>query len=414
MKKMTRSALSRIAFLIAFSSIIFISCEKDPEIFDHQERLQRAADSVRSGLESMISHKVPTLSVLIQSPSGSYFACSAAEGEEKITPDTYFRFASNTKNFTATAILNMYEDGWLRLDDKITDTIPGSALTYVPTGANWDVPYKNDISIRLLLNHGAGVYDVDNDSVPNCNGMSYVGYMLFTDPSHQFSSTELVNQVVINDLKYFAPGEGYHYSNTGYTILGEIISRVYSFRSGTAKTCTDYLYDHVYGPSARVPLPIHFPYLSTDQNLPSPYCCGNIIDPGPSEQALNCSNNMSAHPAEGNGYGTMKALNTYIRSLMRGENVLHDTTVQIMQTSVNTHYPDYALGTIYITNCGYGHNGAIDGYLSLMLYNPADDVSLVCMMPMWDLRQGVNSFLMCFAAVHTLGKEARKAFSYPG
>ena len=61
-------------------------------------------------------------------------------------------------------------------------------------------------------------------------------YTFKQDPSHQFTAEELVEQVTINNLSYFAPGTGYHYSNTGYTILSEIIARVYSAQTGEDKT----------------------------------------------------------------------------------------------------------------------------------------------------------------------------------
>jgi D-alanyl-D-alanine carboxypeptidase len=238
--------------------------------------------------------------------------------------------------------------------------------------------------------------------------------MLDQDPGHPFSSTELIKQVTNHDLKYFYSGEGQQYSNTGYTILGEIIARVYSFRAGSDKTYSDYLYDYVYGPSATVPLQVHFPYLATDQSLPEPFCCGTIIDPGPGEFGTNCQNNMSAHVAEGTGYGTMKELNKYIRTLMKGENLLQPSTVEIMKNSTTTFNSGYALGTLYIKNMGYGHNGAIRGYLSLMLYDPASDVSVVTMMPFWDLSQGEESFLLCFNVVHHLASEARKVLGFTG
>ncbi len=144
-----------------------------------------------------------------------------------MAPHTYFRFASTTKNFTATAILKMHQDGWLNYTDRIVNPIPGSAVPYVPSTPAWNIPYKDRITIRQLLQHNAGVYDVDNAPVPGCEGLSYVGYKLAQDPDHQFSSPELVEQVAIHNLSFFTPGSvNYHYSDTGYTILSEINARV--------------------------------------------------------------------------------------------------------------------------------------------------------------------------------------------
>ena len=92
------------------------------------------------------------------------------------------------------------------------------------------------ITIKLLMQHAAGVYDVDNDSVPGFGGKSYTQYTQEMDPNHQFNVTEMVNQITINNLVYFEPGTGYHYSNTGYAILGEIAGRIYSLRRRKPET----------------------------------------------------------------------------------------------------------------------------------------------------------------------------------
>lgn len=120
--------------------------------------------------------------------------------------------------------------------------------------------------------------------------------------SHPFTAAELVQQVTDHKLSsFFLPGTGYQYSDTGYTILGKIIARVYTHRSGSLKTYTDYLHDHIYGPNSRVHVAFHFPYRATgpDTTLPNPFCCGHILNPGPGEFAFNCENNMSANVAEG-------------------------------------------------------------------------------------------------------------------
>jgi D-alanyl-D-alanine carboxypeptidase len=180
-----------------------------------------------------------------------------------------------------------------------------------------------------LLQHSAGVQDVSNDEEAVWNDMSYVRYKLTEDPNHQFSSEELVEQNVIHNFYYFSPGTDHHYSNTGYTILSEIIARVYSYRSGVSKTYGDYMRDYIYGESTPVPLSIHFPSRADDRELPLPFVCGTIYTNDQGKVVLSCKeDNMSAHVAEGNGYGTMRQINRYIRTLMKGE---MDCTPQIGQ-----------------------------------------------------------------------------------
>ncbi|MFH1904214.1 MAG: serine hydrolase domain-containing protein [bacterium] len=409
--------MGKIPLLLVVSiSLILGACESNndrtPTV---QNQLNRAVEGVRLALETTINKTVPSLSVLIKTPDASYFTSSVAHGVEPVTPDTYFRFASNTKNFTATAILNMNQNGWLDYTDRIVDNIPGSNIPYVPTTESWNIPYKDQITIEQLLQHNAGVYDVDNDPVPGCNGMGYVQYKLEQDPNHQFSAAELVEQNVIHNLSYFAPGTvNYHYSNTGFTILSEIIARVYTYQSGSNKTYGDYLRDYIYGDTAPVPLMINFPSLAGDNRLPMPFVCGTIYTAPNGETNLNCTNNMSAHVAEGNGYGTMNELTTYIRSLIKGENVLSPESVELMITDTSPGDTGYSLGCLHAENLGVGHNGAIHGYMSLMVYDTEFDVSVIVLMPMWDESNGIPSFLKCLKTLNCAGWAAREALGYPG
>jgi D-alanyl-D-alanine carboxypeptidase len=401
--------------LAALTTAATLSCGNNGTVTTSM-RLEEAVGTIRKDLEKRLGKTVPSLNVLIDGPSGTYFTSSASEGNG-ITQDTYFRFASNTKNFTAAAILKMHEDGWLDYRAKITDRIPGSTLPHVPDTPEWNIPYKGIITIRQLLQHSAGVYDVDNSTVPGCGGHTYVEYVMSTDPAHQFTAAELVKQVTDHELSsFFLPGTGYQYSDTGYTILGEIIARVYTHRSGSLKTYTDYLHDHIYGPNSRVPIAFHFPYraIGPDTTLPSPFCCGHIFDPGPGEFALNCENNMSANVAEGNGYGTMGMLNRYIRTLMKGENILSSSSIEAMKNDISPRNANYALGCFHVSNLGYGHNGAGNGYLSLMVYDPETDVSVIVMMPYWDMSNGLSSFQECMKILQETGWAARQALGYPG
>ena len=287
--------------------------------------------------------------------------------------------------------------------------MPGMDIPYVPDTPEWDFPYKDQITIKMLLNHSAGVYDVDNDSVPGFGGYSYTAVTQYYEPDHQFNATEMVNQLTINNLYYFVPGEGKHYSNTGYAIAGEIVARVYSQYSGEEKHLTDYLHDYLYGDGNQVPLQMHFPYLASDKDLPSPYSCGYEYS-GTSTADEYCSYNMSAQVAEGNGYSTMRNLNTYIRTLLKGENILSTESVELMKTSTSTADPNYGLGCFYVENLGYGHNGARIGNLSFMFYDPDNDVSVVSYINCIDF----ENFPANYYAMPDVAYAVREILRYPG
>ncbi len=391
--------------------LLSLSCKNNNEADDYQNNLDNSIKNIHTNLQKELNTDIPSLSVYVVSPKGTFFSSVMGSNGSAVNKKTYFRFASNTKNFTSTAILNMMEDGWLNLDDKITANIPGTSVPYLPTGADWEIKYKNDITIRQLLQHNAGIYDLTNDtSQYSVGGKTYADNKLETSPNFQFSAADYVKVLANNNLSYGPPNTVYHYSNTGFTILSEIIARIYTQKSGTAKTYGNYMYDRIVGPSSKVPLDIKFPELGTEQQLPVSYINGFIKYTDHSE--ITDKKNASAHIGEGNGVGSMEMLSQYIRSVMKGENVLTSASAQLMRTSKGPATTNnYGLGCGYFPGIGYGHNGATEGYLSLMTYDPDTDVSIIVLLPFWDLRSDAN-FEKCIMTLNTTGLEAKKALGY--
>jgi CubicO group peptidase (beta-lactamase class C family) len=130
-----------------------------------------------------------------------------------ITPTTVFHVASMSKQFTAASILLLAQEGKLSLDDPVGK--------YIPELPDFGTP----ITIRDLLHHTSGLRD--QWDLLQLSGWRY-GSDLITDAdvlyvvSHQ------------RDLN-FPPNTKHLYSNTGYTLLAQIVARVrgQSFRSFT-------------------------------------------------------------------------------------------------------------------------------------------------------------------------------------
>ncbi|QIP17316.1 beta-lactamase family protein [Spirosoma aureum] len=425
---LTNSYLSKVTLrlsVVMLGSVWLTACsslvqDHLPPAQSSQSRVQKAVDSVRTALEKSLANSVPSLNLYIQTPTEKIFASSVPAGITPYTENTNFRFASNTKTFTSTAILKMQQDGWLNSKAKITDNIPGTNMPYVPNTPAWDFPYKNDITIEQLLQHGAGVVDVDNDTIPGqFNHQTYTAYTQGLDPAHQFTTEEMVLLLTKFKLSYWAPGTDFHYSNTGYSILGYIIARVYSLKTGNPKTYDDYLQDHIVGPGTKVPLALRFPVRADDTVLPAPRAEG--VERTPQGKTIIFGDyNMSAQVAEGNGYGTPALLNTFVRTLMKGQNVLTPETVKLMQTDVNPASSNqYALGNFYTPNLGFGHNGERTGTLSLMMYDPATDVSVVAFITLVDnskviLNSPESTFYKSFNAIYGAAYGGRAALGYPG
>ncbi len=312
-----------------------------------------------------------TLSMRIISPKGDFFVTT---NPDNIAGDAHFRGASTTKTFTAAAILLLHQEGQLNIDDKITQTIPGKDIPYVPDSADYAIPYKENITIRQLLGHTAGVFDVSNTPIPQNVSAPYAG-VIYTDyikdsaPEHNFTFEELVGVVATNQLAYFAPNEGYHYSNTGYSILGNIIERV------SGMDYSSFVKQWLLEPNGLEDT--SFPSLGNDLQLPAPYAKGYTYIGG--ELFETTQDNMSPHVAEGNVITTADDLCKWGKLLYSGQaGVNNDLVAQMIDVKpTGEEHKVYGLGTEYAEGLGFGHNGAHAGYMTVMRYDEKTNIAIV-------------------------------------
>jgi D-alanyl-D-alanine carboxypeptidase len=149
-----------------------------------------------------------------------------------VRPSDPFRVASITKSFTAAVIWRLAEEGKIGIDDLISKYIEPSLVSRIHV-LN-DVSYGQRITIRQLLCHCSGIYDY----AVNAAWERFV----FTHPEKHWEPKELIEVAISNGKPYFAPGQGHHYSDTGYLLLGLIIEKV------TGKALASAYRDYIYVP----------------------------------------------------------------------------------------------------------------------------------------------------------------------
>jgi D-alanyl-D-alanine carboxypeptidase len=132
--------------------------------------------------------------------------------------DTPIRIASVTKTFVAASVLRLAEMGELTLDDPISQHLSPVYLDLL-SGDGYDV---DAITIRHLLTHTSGIAD-------------YAGYeenyegefqrLIEEDPTFQWNRELEVQFAVDNYDPLAEPGAEFHYADTGYILLGDLLER---------------------------------------------------------------------------------------------------------------------------------------------------------------------------------------------
>lgn len=181
-------------FLIAMISGIsmcFLGCRQPHET--EVDSLFAQFDGEKPGAAVMIIH------------DGKPLLCKCygrADLEKKIPviPETNFRLASVTKQFTAMCIMKLIEQGELSPETSLVDIFPGFPQ------------YGGQVTIRHLLTHTSGLVAYE-DLMPD----DYQGQIL---------DREVLDLMAGCDSTYFAPGSAFRYSNSGYSVLAITVETI--------------------------------------------------------------------------------------------------------------------------------------------------------------------------------------------
>src|SRR5664279_5368296 len=142
---------------------------------------------------------------------------------QAIGPETNFRLASLTKQFTATAIMLLVHDGKLRYDERLTDVFP-------------DFPaYGKTITIRQVLNHTSGLIDYEDIMAKQYPGIA-------DEKIPQISDAGVLELLKHETGTRFSPGTKWAYSNSGYVLLAMVVEKRSGVKFG------DFLQQRVFAP----------------------------------------------------------------------------------------------------------------------------------------------------------------------
>jgi CubicO group peptidase (beta-lactamase class C family) len=276
-----------------------------------------------------------------------------ADREEEIpnTSITRFRIGSLTKAFTALAIMQLQEQDKLNVDDPICGYIDDC-----PTA--WD-----PVTIHHLLTHTSGIFN--HTDLPDFRA---------TDATPLAPSDAV--QLVADQPLEFEPGSAWSYSNTGYLLLGLIIERV------SGKTYETFLQENIFDPLGMADTGYDHNRDDLATGYTNQFREADYLD-------------MSAPFAAGGLYSTVEDLFRWVRAVQSDELVSTDTRKLIF----TQHMPvepgadlGYGYGWFYSPlhdRLSWGHDGAINGFVSLIFFFPEEGVTSILLSNQEDITPGL-------------------------
>jgi D-alanyl-D-alanine carboxypeptidase len=136
-------------------------------------------------------------------------------------PEDQFQAASITKMLTATTFMTLVEAGAADLDAGIRRYLP-AALTEGLHDYQGHA-YGAELTPRQLLAHTSGIADFFGDGEPGEGGVLPFVARMQADPERVWDPRDLLAWTRANLRPHFAPGQGWHYADTGYVLIGLII-----------------------------------------------------------------------------------------------------------------------------------------------------------------------------------------------
>jgi D-alanyl-D-alanine carboxypeptidase len=146
---------------------------------------------------------IPGMSAAIIFPDDSVWSAGSGLADvglgEAASADTPFVVGSITKTFVAATIMQLVDEGALALDDPLSNWLP-------------DYPNAAAITLRMLLSHRSGVFNLYES--PHYS-------QVLTNPHKTWTPQDVLDKLA--GTPYCDPGACYHYSNTGFILLGLVI-----------------------------------------------------------------------------------------------------------------------------------------------------------------------------------------------
>ncbi len=259
-------------------------------------------------------------------------------GKKPLTAANRFRIGSITKMFTAAMILQLVEEGKLKLTDTLDKFLP-------------QVPNANKITILQILSHRSGIPNVQREQ----NAQGNVNTMPMTKDEHL--------ALIVKATPDFEPNTMSLYSNSGYFLLGLIIEQL------TGKS-----YEAALQEKIALKIGLQDTYVTTGNiDVNKDECLTYFIIPGGDWQQV-----PETHPSilfsAGAIVSTPGDLAKFIQALFDGKIVSKESLEQM-----KTMRDGEGLGMVTFTFAGktfYGHTGGADNYGAWLAYLPEEKLAV--------------------------------------
>ncbi len=350
-----------------------------------QMESSRATRQIRSMMLEKIQHKgkqpVHSFMLFLENRQTGFLfheGHGLADGKSgAIEANAQYNTASITKTLVATVLLQLMEKGRLQLDEPAGNYLDGlDYLEFDRFHVFNDTTYAHQITIRQLLTHETGIPDIFTDAETRFN------LSVFFHRKRQYNPEKIIRRYYkykLNETPFFAPGEGYHYSDMNYVLLGLIIEQI------TGQSLPQAIRSRILEPLQLDNT--YFEYYEPERGgVSRAHAFINRFD-------ITKKINTSYEWAGGGIVSTTGEMAIFIKALFKGQLFQNASTLEKMIKPARNNESNYGLGIYHYDIAGedyYGHGGF---YGALLIHQPEKGITLSASInqanPEFDARQFV-------------------------
>jgi CubicO group peptidase (beta-lactamase class C family) len=350
--------------LLLFVAIIFAvpAPAADTDAIRKNPEVQSTIGLIDSWIMSQMEYQqLPGLSIAVLYDTSLIWSKAYGVADlEKKTPMTtlsVFRIASITKTFTCTAIMQLRDQGKLRIDDPVAKYLPWFKYkNRFPAGA--------EVTLRMLMTHTSGL-----------PGES--AYPYWTD--HQFPTREQIEEALPKQESIFESDTKFRYSNLGLAILGEVVT------AASGEPYPQYIQKHILDPLGMKSTSV-IPTADQLKHLVTPYGRkkadgSRAVSTFTDAKGLTAAANMSSTPEDLARYAAAHLQEGMLRTLlgMKGSTLREMHRPHWIQPSWRSGWGLGFSVTKSDERVTFGHGGWVGGNKSQLLVSPSEKTAVIVM-----------------------------------
>ncbi len=241
--------------------------------------------------------------------------------------DTLISLDEDINILLASISLSLFDSEKFNINSYLTALIPGSTEPYLPNSDDYNIPFKQELTAKNLMQQRSGMYDLFGSKFATSNNNMF----LYSDSNFIFIIDSLASYISKNKLTTIDPNVSFNYNNLNYLILTKILNRI------------------------------------TETSLIS-----NL-----EEKISNLTSIKKFRIAE---KISPYLLALFYRNIIKGEKIIPKRLLDnylLSPISINNYYVEYAMGCFYYKKLGYGNINLYNNSVRLSLYIPEKDIFLL-------------------------------------